>query len=52
MNISQIEFIGAKYHDIECSLYLDQLPDGYYEKEGDIYLVEGDIKTDEIILLK
>ena len=52
MNISPIKFIGAKYHDIPCGLYVDELPDGYSEKDGDVYLVDGDIKTDEIILLK
>lgn len=52
MAISEVKFMGAKYHDIPWGLYSDELPDGYYEKDGDIYLVDGDRKSDEIILLK
>tara|TARA_R110000737_G_scaffold277609_1_gene284371 strand:+ start:347 stop:505 length:159 start_codon:yes stop_codon:yes gene_type:complete len=49
MQISAIEFIGAKYHDIECGLYLDELPDGYHEKQDGVYLVESDVKSTEIV---
>jgi hypothetical protein len=49
MKISEIEFTGAKYYDIECGVYLDELPYSHYEKQGDIYLVKGDIKSTEIV---
>ncbi len=56
MNISAIEFIGAKYHDVECSLYLDELPDVYYEKDGDIYVKTNkhcpDVKSKAIVKLE
>lgn len=52
MKISEIEFIGAKYHDTECGLYIDELPNGYYEKNGDVYLIKGDIERFDIVRLK
>ena len=45
-------FDGAKYYDNIMKLYIDELPDGYYEKDGDIYLSSSNTKTESIILLK
>ena len=51
MELSEIEFIGARYHDIVCGLYSDTLPDGYHEKNGVVYLTEENIETKEIVVI-
>lgn len=49
MKISSIKFKGAKYHDVAFGLYLECLPDGFYEKLGAVYLENGDIASNDII---
>ena len=45
-------FDGAKYYDNMMKLYIDELPNGYYEKDGDVYLSSSDTKNESIIILK
>ena len=45
-------FDGAKYYDNIMRLYIDELPNGYYEKDGDVYLSSSDTKTESIVLLR
>ena len=42
-------FDGAKYYDKIMKLYMDELPDHYYEKDDLVFL--GEKETKEIVKL-